>query len=389
MDLMEYKSVELFCQYGVPAHRGVVVDSVDEIDAVKDLIEYPSVVKAQVQIGGRGKAGGIKFANNLEEAKAAASAILGMDIKGHTVKKIMFTKKADVDKELYISIMMDRATKSPIIIFSAKGGMDIEAVAKETPEDIIKVTVNPLIGIQPFMAKYLLSKAGLDLSLAGGLFKVITAMYTMFDKHDCMLVEINPLSVNPEGEFLAIDGKVSVDDNSIDIAVQRHPDIIEFRESISSATEEPLVKEARAYKFLYVPCDESGDTAVMSNGSGMIMTTMDRLAAKGIKTCVGFDLGGGATSDRIAEAVRIVTTNPNVKNLFINIFGGITRCDEVAGGIANIFPKLNSDVCIVIRMEGTNKDIGLKIIESLGNNVIAVDGIDSGVDTLVQRRASK
>ena len=384
MDLMEYKSVELFCQYGVPAHRGIVVDSVDEIDSVADQIEYPAVVKAQVQIGGRGKAGGIKFANNIDEAKAAAGAILGMDIKGHTVRKIMFTKKAEVAKELYISIMMDRSTKSPIIIFSAKGGMDIEAVAKESPEDIVKIVVNPLIGIQPFMAKYLLSKTGLDIKLAGGLYKVIEAMYNMFDKHDCMLVEINPLSVNPDGEFLAIDGKVSIDDNSIDIAVQRHPDIIEFRESITN--EDPLVKEARAYKFLYVPCDETGDTAVMSNGSGMIMTTMDRLAAKGIKTCVGFDLGGGATSDRIAQAVRIVTANPKVKNLFINIFGGITRCDEVAGGIANMVPQLHSDTVIVVRMEGTNKDIGLKIIGDLGDNVIAVDGIDSGVDTLVARR---
>lgn len=387
MDLMEYKSVELFCQYGVPAHRGVVVDSIDEIDAIADQIEYPAVVKAQVQIGGRGKAGGIKFANNLEEAKARASEILGMDIKGHIVNKIMFTKKAEVDKELYISIMMDRATKCPIIIFSAKGGMDIESVAKETPDEIVKVVVNPLIGVQPFMAKYLLSKAGLDLKLAGGLFKVISAMYTMFDKHDCMLVEINPLSVNPEGEFLAIDGKVSVDDNSIDIAVQRHPDIIEFRESITN--EDPLVKEARQFKFLYVPCDETGDTAVMSNGSGMIMTTMDRLAAKGIKTCVGFDLGGGATAERIKDAVRIVLSNPKVNNVFINIFGGITRCDEVAGGIEMILPSLHSSKTIVIRMEGTNKDKGLEIIGRLGDNVIAVDGIDSGVDTLVARRASK
>ncbi len=384
---MEYKSVELFCQYGVPAHRGVVVDSVDGIDAVADQIEYPAVVKAQVQIGGRGKAGGIKFAANLDEAKAAAKQILGMDIKGHIVNKIMFVKKADVAKELYISIMMDRATKCPIIIFSAKGGMDIEAVAKESPDDIVKIVVNPLIGVQPFMAKYLLSKAGLDLSLAGGLFKVIKAMYEMFDKHDCMLVEINPLSVNPEGEFLAIDGKVSVDDNSIDIAVQRHPDIIEFRESITN--EDPLVKEARAFKFLYVPCDETGDTAVMSNGSGMIMTTMDRLAAKGIKTCVGFDLGGGATAERIKDAVRIVLSNPKVNNVFINIFGGITRCDEVANGIAMILPTLHSSKTIVIRMEGTNKDIGLNIIAGLGDNVIAVDGIDSGVDTLVARRSAK
>lgn len=386
---MEYKSVELFCQYGVPAHRGVVVDSLDEIDAIADQIEYPAVVKAQVQIGGRGKAGGIKFANNLEEAKAAAKAILGMDIKGHIVKKIMFTKKAEVAKELYISIMMDRGSKSPIIIFSAHGGMDIEAVAKETPDEIIKVVVNPLIGVQPFMAKYLLSKAGLDLSLAGGLFKVINAMYTMFDKHDCMLVEINPLSVNPEGEFLAIDGKVSVDDNSIDIAVQRHPDIIEFRESIASQNEDPLIKEARSFKFLYVPCDETGDTAVMSNGSGMIMTTMDRLAAKGIKTCVGFDLGGGATAERIKEAVRIVTTNPKVNNVFINIFGGITRCDEVANGIAAILPSLHESKTVVVRMEGTNKEIGLNVIAGLGDNVIAVDGIDSGVDTLVARRNAK
>jgi len=375
MDLMEYKARELFEKYGLRVMNGATVDSVDELKEKLGCIEYPAVVKAQVKIGGRGKAGGIKFADNDAELIENAEKILGMDIKGHIVKKLMIVKKSKIAKELYLSITLDRATKCPVIIFSPCGGMDIEAVAKETPEKIFKTQVNPTVGIKDYMARYLADKAGLDKEQTKELFDLLKNLYRMFCEYNCMLCEINPLAIDTEGHLLALDGKVTVDDS----ALMRLPDMAQYAKE--SDVKEDLVLEAEKYNFLFIPADPAGDIAVISNGSGMIMSCIDRITSKGMIVRSSLDLGGGATAERIKEAVRIILSDEKIKLLFINIFGGITRCDEVAGGIVMALDMYNIDKKIIVRFEGTNKDKGLEIIA--GNpKVVYVPGLIEGVEEL-------
>lgn len=380
MDLMEYKAKELFEKYEIPTQNGIVVDSIDEIDAKLTRINFPVVLKAQVQIGGRGKAGGIKFAETSEQAKKAAEQILGMNIKGHIAKKILIVEKADISRELYLSIILDRLTKGPMIIFSAMGGIDIEETAKNNPEKVVKVSIDPLIGVKDYMIRYIINKSGLELNLFDALYDTIKKLYDLFCQYDCLLCEINPLVITPEGKLIAIDGKVTIDDS----ALNRQPDILAFRDSL---TEDELVKEARKFRFLYIPCEPEGNIAVMSNGSGMIMSCIDLISKENMKVGAALDLGGGATSDRIAEAIRIVLSNGNIKVLFISIFGGITRCDEVAGGVKASMEVLgNQDKMVIIRIEGTNKEKGLEILRSTKGRIVPVDSIKEGVKELVARR---
>jgi succinyl-CoA synthetase beta subunit len=382
MDLMEYKAKELFDKYGIPVKKGIVIDDLDGLTSKSSALTFPLVVKAQVQIGGRGKAGGIKFAENADELLEACQSILGMDIKGHIVKKLMIVEKAEVGRELYLSIMLDRLSKGPMLIFSAQGGMDIEEIARKTPEKVLKVSIDPYIGIQDYVIRYLFSKSGLDDSLFEQMFDAVKKLYKLFREYDCMLTEINPLVITAQNKIFALDGKVSVDDN----ALIRQPDILAFRNSL---TENKLVLEARKFNFLYIPCEEDGNIAVMSNGSGMIMSCIDLISKEGLKVGVGFDLGGGATSERIAEAVRIVLYNKKIKALFITIFGGITRCDEVAAGLKIAMEKQVEDKFLVVRVEGTNKEKGLEIISSINGQIISVDGIREGVKVLAARRELK
>ena len=376
MDLMEYKARELFERYGIPVPKGAVASTAAQAaEACKDL-PYPLVVKAQVQVGGRGKAGGVKFAENAEELAACTDAIIGMDIKGHTVKKVLIVEKVDIKQELYLSIMLDRLTKCPLVIFSAKGGMDIEQVAKETPDEVVKLPIDPMMGMKDYNVRYLLTKTGLPQELTKELHAFLTKLYTMFRASDAMLAEINPLVITGDGKLIAADGKVSVDDS----ALYRQPDVLAFREEL---TEDELVKEARANNFLYVPCEPEGTIAVMSNGSGMVMSCMDLIAKEGLKTGVAFDLGGGATSERIAKGIQIILKNPNVKLLFITIFGGITRCDEVAGGVKLALQEAPEHTKVIVRFEGTNKDKGLEILSQLPEGrVIPADSILEGVAKL-------
>lgn len=383
MDLMEYKARELFELAGLPVKKGVVADTVEELVVLVEgnpEISFPLVCKAQVQVGGRGKAGGIKMAENIEELKNAASQILGMDIKGHVVRRLMAVEKADIEKELYVSIMLDRLTKCPLIIFSASGGMDIEEVSKNTPEAICKIPVNPLRGITKQTTDELLAFAGLTGETAIQFVETISKLYDFFLAKDCLLAEINPLAIDKDGNILALDGKVSVDDS----AIYRQPEVDEFKQLLEK-DENPLIKEARDWNFLYIPCDEKGTIAVASNGSGMLMSCMDRIHDNGMAVYAGLDLGGGATSERIKEAVRIISSGDQVKAVFINIFGGITRCDEVAGGVRLAKELYHIEKPIVIRFEGTNKDKGLEIIQGL-DNVIYADGLIQGVDELVKRK---
>ena len=382
MDLMEYKARDLYKQYSVPCNSSVMLENLDNLAANTATLEFPLVIKAQVPVGGRGKAGGIKFAENAAELAEKSAAILGMDIKGHTVNRLLVAEKAEVTREFYLSIMLDRLTKCPMIIFSTAGGMDIEDVARETPEKIIKLTIDPLVGVQLYTARYLTSKSGLDDSLTKPLFAVLTNLYNLFIGSDCMLTEVNPLAVTPDGRLLAIDGKVSVDDS----ALYRHPDLIAYRDA---QVEDELILRAREFDFLYIPCEPDGNIAVMSNGSGMIMSCIDLITKADMSVGAALDLGGGATAERIKEAVRIVLSNPQIEALFINIFGGITRCDEVAGGVKAALENMDLKKLIIFRAEGTNKQQGLDIINSIESDIITVDGIRAGVKALAERGMAK
>lgn len=383
MDLMEFKARELFEMAGLPVKKGVVGETVEELVAAIEAnkeITFPLVCKAQVQVGGRGKAGGIKMADNMDQLKEVAGQILGMDIKGHIVKRLMAVEKAEITKEFYLSIMLDRLTKCPLVIFSTQGGMDIEEVSKTTPELIHKIPVNPLSGMTKEVTSDLAQKAGVEGKTAEQFEEVLVKLYDFFMARDCMLAEINPLAIDCEGNILALDGKVSVDDSSL----YRQPEVAEFKKSLEK-DEDELIKEARDWNFLYIPCDSKGTIAVSSNGSGMLMSCMDRIHDNGMVVYAGLDLGGGATAEKIKEAIRIISTGDQVKAIFINIFGGITRCDEVAGGVRLAKETYGIDKPIVIRFEGTNKDKGLEIIQGL-DNVIYADGLIQGVEELVKRR---
>ena len=385
MKLLEYKAKELFDKYGVPTMRGLVVDSPDGMaEAIQAAdLHYPVVVKAQVQIGGRGKAGGIQFANNAEEAEAHCRRLLGSDLRGYTVRQLLIVEKASYKTEWYLSIMLDRLTKCPMIIFSAMGGMEIEQTAKESPDKIVKIAIDPLMGFQPYMAQYMLSKTGLPVSYAKQLSALMQKLYKAFMEYHCMLCEINPLVVTEDDTLLALDGKVDIDDS----ALYKLPDIQEFREQLY---EEDLVKEARKFDFLYIPVEAGGTIACVSNGSGMLMSCIDLITKDGMSVAAVLDLGGGATAIRIKEAIRILFATPGVDSVLINIFGGITRCDEVAGGVKMALEEGHCEgKSIVIRMEGTNKDIGLEIINSLDGDIVTVPGLRESVKALRDRRDRK
>lgn len=382
MKLMEYQAQTLFKQFNVPVMRGCVVERAqDAAPAIEAAgIGYPAVVKAQVQIGGRGKAGGIQFANTPEEARAHAERLLGSELRGLKVNKLYIVEKASYEREWYLSIMLDRLSKQPIIIFSALGGMEIEQTARTDPDKIKRIVIDPMIGVQDYMARYLLSASGLDTGFTRELDSLIRRLYDCFMRYDCMLCEINPLVVNAEGRLIALDGKVDIDDS----ALYRLPDVAAWREELP---EEALVKEARKFDFLYIPVEAGGSIAVCSNGSGMLMSCIDMISKNGMQVGAVLDLGGGATAARIAEAMRILFSTPGVKAVLINIFGGITRCDEVAGGVKLAMEHHDLDgKLIVVRMEGTNKDKGVEIIEGLHADVIRAEGLRESVAALLERR---
>jgi succinyl-CoA synthetase beta subunit len=380
MDLMEYKAKELFNKYGIPVPEGVLIEDAGEVAEKISEMTFPVVLKSQVQTGGRGKAGGIKFARDLHEAVKVAENVMGMNIHGHIVKKLLAEQKIGISKELYLSIMLDRLTKSPMIIFSPVGGVDIEDIAKNNPEKIVKYKLDPLIGIKDYIVRYIINKSGIHYDIFNQLYDIIVKLYKLFCEYDCLLVEINPLVITQDNRMIAIDAKISVDDS----ALIRRPDIAVFRDSL---VEDVLIVQARKYRFLYIPCEPDGNIAVISNGSGMIMSCMDLISKEGMKVGAALDLGGGATSDRIAQAIRIVSSNKNIKALFISIFGGITRCDEVAAGVKiGMERNGNSEKLIAIRIEGTNRKKGMEILKNIKGNIISVDSIKEGVRELASRR---
>lgn len=379
MKFMEYQARETFDQYGIPVMKGVVIEQVEGVEGKLDGLTFPLVVKAQVQVGGRGKAGGIQFADTVEDVKRISQQLLHSDLKGHTIHKLMIVEKAASGKECYLSIILDRLTKAPMIIFSAEGGVDIEETAVTNPSAIIKMPIDTTIGIQKYMIQYIVNKAGLAQEVIPALLDLITRLYEMFVSTDSMLAEINPLLILKDHTLIALDGKVDVDDS----ALYRQPKVLEYRDSIQ---EDPLVLDARQFRLLYIPVEDEGDIAVISNGSGMLMSSIDLISKAGMVVGAALDLGGGATADRIKEAIRIVLLREKTKYLFVNIFGGITRCDEVANGVRDAMTTQPKDRCVIVRLEGTNKQKGIDILQSAESDVVSVDGLQEGVQALVNRR---
>jgi len=379
MKLLEYKGKELLKGFGIPIQKGVVVDHGEDVPcAIKDL-KPPYVLKVQIMAGGRGKAGGIKFADTAEDARKICSEMIGMVIKNIIVKKVLIAQKVDVLDEWYLSVILDRLNKCPMVIFSPLGGVDIEETARTCPDKIAKIAVNPLLGVKDYTVRYIFKKYNLDSAYFEQFLAIHKNLYRLFSQYDCTLVEINPLAITDKNELLAVDCKTDIDDSSL----YRHADILEFRESLD---ENELIASARKFNFLYIPIDAGGDIAVASNGSGMLMSCIDLITKTGAKVGAALDLGGGATSDRIAEAVKIIFSNQKTKYLFISIFGGITRCDEVAQGVKLALQSGLSDKTMIIRLEGTNKAAALEILASIGSSVIPADSISDGVKKLKSRR---
>ena len=384
MKLLEYQAKELFDRYGLVTPKGVVLSAKEgAAEAVAAAgLAYPVVVKAQVQVGGRGKAGGIRFAHSPEELCKIVNDLLFAPLKGMQVHQLLVVEKADVAMEWYLSILLDRDACAPTIIFSPSGGMEIEETARVNPDAIVKVSVNPLIGVTEYTAQYLVSKSKIGAQYSPALKKLLENLYRLFMEQACLLAEINPVAVGPDGSFTAIDGKIDIDDS----ALFRLANVTPYRDALH---EPMLVAEARSFRFLYIPLDANGRVAVMSNGSGMLMSMIDLLSKEGVPVACALDLGGGATKDRIREAVRIVLSTPGADTLFICIFGGITRCDEVAEGVrlALEADENAGSKTIIVRMEGTNKQAGLEIIGQTPS-AVSVGGIVEGVTTVTQMLVS-
>jgi succinyl-CoA synthetase beta subunit len=364
LDLYEYQGKELFRRFGIPVSEGRLATSPAEARqaAVELGGDGPFVVKAQVLTGGRGKAGGIKLAASPQEAEARAREILGLDIRGHVVHKVWIEQASDIAKEYYLSVTFDRGVKRPLFMFTTRGGVDIEQVAEEHPDALVRLHVDPLEGFQPYQARRLVYGAGVD---DPGEQKQIAAMvgklYEAFVECDALLCEINPLIVTPAGEVKALDSKFTVDDN----ALFRHPDITLMRD-VSAA--DPLEALAREKGVTYVKLD--GDVGVLGNGAGLTMSTVDVVTFVGGRPANFCDLGGGGDAQGVVDALEVITRDPQVEAIFFNIFGGITRCDEVARGILQALGQLNLDAPIVVRLDGTNAQEGRKILaESSPPNV--------------------
>ncbi len=373
MKIHEYQAKELFRTFGVPVPDGGVAFSVDgAVDVARGLGGYPVVVKAQIHAGGRGKGGGVKLAASEAEAKAFAHGILGMTLvthqtgpEGRLVKKLLVEAGQDIAKEFYLSILVDRATAGIVIMASREGGMDIEEVAANTPEKIIKVRVDPLTGIQG----YHLREVGFGLGLPKAALKEFSALlrnlYTLFVKNDCSLLEINPLILTSDDRVMALDAKVDIDSN----AMFRHKDLLEFRDLDE---EDPLEVEASKYNLNYINLD--GNVGNIVNGAGLAMATMDIIKNAGAEPANFMDVGGGATAEMVENAFRIILMDEKVKAVLINIFGGILRCDVFSQGVVSAAKKTGITIPVVVRMEGTNVEEGKKILAGSGLNLInAVD----------------
>ena len=357
MDLFEYQGKQYFARYDIAVSAGGVALTVEEAVKQAELAQYPVVIKAQVQVGGRGKAGGIKLANNADEVRTHASNILGMDIKGHVVKRIWVEHASDIAEEYYASFTLDRSAKRHLLMLSAQGGVEIEQVAVTDPTAIVKLYVNPIEGLSLETARRAVVDAQISQKAIDGVAAMLVKLYECFTKGDCDLAEINPLILKPNGEVHALDAKVTLDDN----AAFRHPEWDEYR-----ATEELDEREklAREKNLQYIGLD--GTVGIIANGAGLAMSTLDVVNQVGGKAANFLDIGGGANAELMTAALEVINSDTKVKSIFINIFGGITRGDEVAKGIVEAMKRVKLRAPIVIRLDGTNAIEGRAIIANAG-----------------------
>ena len=377
MDLFEYQARDIFEKYNVPVLKGLIADTPEQAQKAAEQIGGTVVVKAQVKIGGRGKAGGVKVAHSPEEAKQAAEKILGLDIKGHVVKRVMIAEGAKIAKEFYFSVLLDRSNRTFLALCSVEGGMDIEQLAEERPEALAKVPIDAVKGIDIAKALEIAKLGGFDDELAAKVAPVFVKLYEVFKKEDTTLVEVNPLVLSEDGEVIALDGKVTLDDN----AEFRHE-----REQMERDELDPLEAKAKAMDLNYVKLD--GEVGIIGNGAGLVMSTLDVVAYAGarhggVKPANFLDIGGGASAEVMAAGLDVILNDPQVKSVFVNVFGGITACDAVANGIVGALEKLGSKASkpLVVRLDGNNVNEGRKILADANHPLVTVvETMDEAAD---------
>jgi succinyl-CoA synthetase beta subunit len=365
MNLHEYQAAEILASHGIPINRGEVATTPAEAEAIARAANGTVVVKAQVHTGGRGKAGGVKLARTPDEARQAAEAILGLDIRGHVVRKVLVAPGVDIAQEIYLGVTLDRTRRQHVVMASAEGGVDIEEVARETPERIVRALVDPLLGLHAWQARQTGFALGLPADKVSGFAAITQKLYESYVGSDATLAEINPLVLTGAGEWMALDAKMTIDDN----ALFRHPDLEALRDlEAENATE----LDARQSGISFVKLD--GDIGCIVNGAGLAMATMDAVKLHGGEPANFLDVGGGASADQVAKAFSLVTADPNVRAILINIFGGITRGDVVANGIAEALGRVDVEAPIVVRLSGTNAEEGRAVLASIG--LTAVESMD-------------
>jgi succinyl-CoA synthetase beta subunit len=382
MKIHEYQAKAILAKFGVPVPRGEVVFKKEDARAAAERIGTPVVVvKAQIHAGGRGKAGGVKLAKSPDEAASLASNILGMTLvtpqtgpEGRVVRRLLIEQGLDIKREIYLSLLVDRAVGAPVFMASAAGGMEIEEVAKEHPEAILRQIIRPETGFQPYHARKLAFGLGLSPELASVALPFLQSLYRAFIETDASLLEINPCVITGDGRMVALDAKVNFDDN----ALYRHP---EFKDLRDLDEETPLEVEASKFKLNYIKLD--GTVGCMVNGAGLAMATMDIIKLCGDSPANFLDVGGGASEEQVKNAFRILLSDPNVKGVFVNIFGGILRCDVLASGVVNAAKELKFRVPVVVRMQGTNVEQGQQILRDSGLNFTIASGMKDGAEKVV------
>lgn len=376
MDLYEYQAKEIFASHGVPTLPGSVATDPEEAKAAAENIGGPVVVKAQVKAGGRGKAGGVKLAEDSDAARSKAEAILGLDIKGHVTRRVLVTAASDIADEYYFSFLLDRANRNFLAIASVEGGMEIEEVAETNPEAVAKIAIDPIHGVDEAKAREIVEAAKFPAEVADQVVEVIPKLWEAFVAEDATLVEINPLVKDPQGKVIALDGKVTLDGN----AAFRHP---EQAELVDKETEDPLEAKAKAKDLNYVKLD--GEVGIIGNGAGLVMSTLDVVAYsgeahQGVKPANFLDIGGGASADVMSAGLDVVLGDPDVKSVFVNVFGGITACDAVANGIVQALRMLGDEATkpLVVRLDGNNVEEGRRILSEANHPAVTVVGTMDG-----------
>ncbi|MEQ1664329.1 MAG: ADP-forming succinate--CoA ligase subunit beta [Bdellovibrionales bacterium] len=382
MNIHEYQAKEVLRKYGMPTLKGIVADNVDAaVKAAEKLSGKVWVVKAQIHAGGRGKGGGVKVAKSIDEVRTYASNILGMNLvthqtgpEGKKVLKIFIEEGCQIAKEYYVAALVDREFGRITLMASSEGGMDIEEVAHKTPDKIHRIVVDPAVGIQPFQCRQLAFKIGMTGPVVNKAVKAFTALYKAFEASDCSMAEVNPLVVTKENDVIALDAKMNFDDN----ALFRHPDIMEYRDL---SEENPVEIEAKEHELAYIKLD--GTIGCMVNGAGLAMSTMDIIKIHGGSPANFLDVGGGATKERVTAAFKIILKDPNVKGILVNIFGGIMKCDVIAEGVIAATKEVGLKYPLVVRLEGTNVELGKKILKESGLNITPADDLSDAAKKIV------